>query len=152
MLSLQSLRLSGIKNEWHDSLFAKNAIKQKIALILSLCKEQHFCSCYHYCTTSFNKAWTQALRRFKSCSLMSEIRDGEDLWQWSEMLNAFSLSSVNHTAKTIHHHHHHHHHHHYHHHHDWTLSKYIWTTWKAWTNMFNETAYRGYLSHYFARL
>ena len=25
------------------------------------------CSIYHYCTTSFNRAWTQVLRRFKSC-------------------------------------------------------------------------------------
>ena len=27
-----------------------------------------WCSGYHYCTTSFNKVWTQVLRRFKSCS------------------------------------------------------------------------------------
>ena len=27
-----------------------------------------WCSGYHKCTTSFNKAWTQVLRRFKPCS------------------------------------------------------------------------------------
>ena len=27
-----------------------------------------WCSGYHYCTTSFNKTWTQVLCRFKSCS------------------------------------------------------------------------------------
>ena len=27
-----------------------------------------WCSGYHHCTTSFNKAWTQLLRRFKTCS------------------------------------------------------------------------------------
>ena len=27
-----------------------------------------WCSGYHRCTASFNKAWTQALRRFKSCT------------------------------------------------------------------------------------
>ena len=27
-----------------------------------------WCSGYHYCTNSFNKAWAQVLRRFKSCT------------------------------------------------------------------------------------
>ena len=61
-----------------------------------------WCSGYHYCTTSFNKAWTQVLRRFKSC------------WRWVGNLGwwgsltmvparnkAERLSSVNHTTKTI---------------------------------------------------
>ena len=40
------------------------------------------------------------------CSV-SEIRDGEDLWQWSRLGNKTKrLSSFNHTTKTIHHHHH----------------------------------------------
>ena len=39
---------------------------------------------------------------------VSEIRDGEDLWQWSRLEIRLRLSSVNHTTKTIHHHHHHH--------------------------------------------
>ena len=43
---------------------------------------------------------------------VSEICDGEDLWQWSRLEIRLHLSSVNHTTKTIHHHHHHHHHHH----------------------------------------
>ena len=35
---------------------------------------------------------------------VSEIHDGEDLWQWSRL--AKYLLSVNHTTKTIHHHYH----------------------------------------------
>ena len=58
---------------------------------------------YHYCTTSFIKVWTQVLRRFISCSCVSEIRDGEDLWQWSWLEIRLRLSSVNHTTKIIHH-------------------------------------------------
>ena len=34
---------------------------------------------------------------------VSEIRDGEDLWQWSRLEIRLGLSSVNHTTKTIHH-------------------------------------------------
>ena len=45
---------------------------------------------------------------------VSEIRDVEDLWQWSKLEIRLRLSSVNHTTKTIHYHHHHHHHHHHH--------------------------------------
>ena len=65
---------------------------------------------YHYCTTSFNKAWTQVLRRFKSCSR----RVGDSRWWGSlTMVSAGNktkrLSSVNHTTKIIHHHHRHHH-------------------------------------------
>ena len=37
---------------------------------------------------------------------VSEIRDGEDLWQWSWLEIRLGLLSVNHTTKTIHHHHH----------------------------------------------
>ena len=40
---------------------------------------------------------------------VSEIREGEDLWQWSRLEIRLRLSSVNDTTKTIHHHHHHHH-------------------------------------------
>ena len=107
-----------------------------------------WCNGYHYCTTSFNQAWTQVLRRFKPCSRRvgdsrwwgsltmvwqfilwchgvvvittaqlhsskpvhrfcagsAEIRDAEDLWQWSRLEIRLRLSSVNHTTKTIHHH------------------------------------------------
>ena len=36
-----------------------------------------YCSSgYHYCTTSFSKAWTQVLYRFKSC--LQSVRD----WRW----------------------------------------------------------------------
>ena len=38
--------------------------------------------------------------------VVSEIRDGEDLWQWSWLEIRLRLSSVNHTTKTIYHHHH----------------------------------------------
>ena len=67
---------------------------------------------YHYCTTSFNYAWTQVLCRFKPCS-----RRVGDLRWWGSLTmvpagnKANHLSSVNHTTKTIHNHHHHHHHH-----------------------------------------
>ena len=59
----------------------------------------------HYCTTSFNKAWAQALRRFKPCS-----RRVGDLRWWGSLTvvpagnKGKRLSSVNHTTKTIHHH------------------------------------------------
>ena len=62
---------------------------------------------YHYCTTSFNKAWTQVLCAFKSCSR----RVGDSLW-WRSLTmvpagnKAKRLLSVNHTTKTIHYRHH----------------------------------------------
>ena len=55
--------------------------------------------------TSFNKAWTQVLRMFKSCSRCV----GDSRW-WRSLTmvpagnKAKRLSSVNHTTKTIHHH------------------------------------------------
>ena len=64
-----------------------------------------WCSGYHYCTTSFNKTWTQNLSRFKSCSQ----RVG-DSWWWGSVTMVLDrnyakcLSSVNLTTKTIHHH------------------------------------------------
>ena len=68
---------------------------------------------YHYCTISFNKAWTQVRRRFRFW-----LQRIGDLWWWEFLTmvpagnKATCQSSVNHTTKTIHHHHHHHHHHH----------------------------------------
>ena len=68
-----------------------------------------WCSGYHYCTTSFNKAWTQVLRRFKPCSR----RVGDSRW-WGSLTmvpagnKANRLSSVNHTTETIHYLHLHH--------------------------------------------
>ena len=49
-----------------------------------------------------NKTWTQVLRRFRPACGVSEIRNGEirngeDLWQWSRLeisLNAFLRSTV----------------------------------------------------------
>ena len=64
-----------------------------------------WCSGYRYCTTSFNKAWAQVLRRFQPCS-----RRVRDLLWWRSLTmvpagnKAICLSSVNHTTKTIHHH------------------------------------------------
>ena len=58
-----------------------------------------------YWTTSLNNVWIQVLRRFKSCSR----RVGDSRW-WGSLTmvltgnKAKSLSSVNHTTKTIHHH------------------------------------------------
>ena len=70
-----------------------------------------WCSGYYNCTTSFNYAWTQFLRRFKSCLRCV----GDSRWQGSLTKvpvgnKAKRLSSVNHTTKAIHHHHHHDHH------------------------------------------
>ena len=64
-----------------------------------------WCSGYHYRTTSFNKVWTQVLRRFKSCSRGV----GDSRWWVSLTMvpagnKAKRVSSVNHTTKTIHHH------------------------------------------------
>ena len=36
---------------------------------------------------------------------MSEIHDGDDLWQWPQLEIRLRLPSVNHTTKTIRHHH-----------------------------------------------
>ena len=36
---------------------------------------------------------------------VSEIRDGEDLWQWSQLEIRLNALLVNHTTKTIHHYH-----------------------------------------------
>ena len=61
------------------------------------------CIGYHYCTTSLNKAWTQVLRRFKSC-----LWHVGGLWWWGSLTmvpagsKAKCLSSINHTTKTIH--------------------------------------------------
>ena len=55
---------------------------------------------YHYCTTSFIKAWIQVLPRFKSCSRSV----GDSRW-WGSLImvptgdKAKRLSSVNHTTK-----------------------------------------------------
>ena len=79
-----------------------------------------WCSGYCCCTASFSKAWTQVLRRFKSCSLRVE----DSRW-WGSLTmvpagnKAKGLSSVNHTAKTIHHHHH-------------TSSNYCWPNLQHW--------------------
>ena len=68
------------------------------------------CSGYHYCTTSFSKAWAQVLHRFKSCLQ----RIGDSRW-WRSLTMVLAgnkvirLSSINHTTKTIHYHHHHYH-------------------------------------------
>ena len=59
---------------------------------------------YHYCTTSFIKAWTRVLHRLKSCSQCVW-----DSWWWGSLTmvparnKTKSLSSVNYTTKTIHH-------------------------------------------------
>ena len=75
-----------------------------------LCKiyVARWCSGYHCCTTSFNKPWTQVLRRIKSCSR----RVGDSRW-WESLTvvltgnKAKRLSSVSHTTKIIHRHQHH---------------------------------------------
>ena len=44
-----------------------------------------WCSDYHYYTRSFNETWSQFLRRFNPARSVSDIRDDEDLWQWSRL-------------------------------------------------------------------
>ena len=58
---------------------------------------------YHYCITSFNKAWIQVMCRFKSCSR----RVGD--WRWWRSLTMVPagnkskrLFSVNHATKIMH--------------------------------------------------
>ena len=64
------------------------------------------CSGYHYCTTSFIKACTQVLHRFKSYSR----HVGDSRW-WGSLTivpaeaKAKRFSLINHTTKTIHYHH-----------------------------------------------
>ena len=59
-----------------------------------------WCSGYLYWTTSFNKAWTQVLRRFKSCSRRvpdSRWWGSQWCWQCSRLeikLNAFRWSTL----------------------------------------------------------
>ena len=56
-----------------------------------------WCRGYHYYTTSFNKAWTRFCASSNPALGVSEIRNGEDLWQWSRQeirLNAFRRSTV----------------------------------------------------------
>ena len=67
-----------------------------------------WCSGYDYCTTSFNKVWTQVLGKFKSCSRCV----GDSRW-WGSLTmvlagnKAKRLLLVNHATKTIHHLYHH---------------------------------------------
>ena len=59
-----------------------------------------WCSGYHYCTTSFNKAWIQVLRKLKSCSRrVGYLRWWESLKMFPTRNKAKSISSVNHTTK-----------------------------------------------------
>ena len=61
---------------------------------------------YHYCITSFNKAWTQVLRRFKSWSrCIGYSRWWGSLTMFPAGKKVIHLSSANHTTKTIHHDH-----------------------------------------------
>ena len=62
---------------------------------MHFCLVTPWCSSYHYFTTSFNKVWTQVLRRFISCSRIVDA--DENLWQWSRLeirLNAFLRSTI----------------------------------------------------------
>ena len=81
-----------INNYWWNWLC--NNFGSKVAL---------WCSDYHNCSTSFNKAWTQVLHRFKSWS--QHVRDSQ---RWGSLAivpagnKTDCLSPVNHTTKTIH--------------------------------------------------
>ena len=55
-----------------------------------------WCSGYHYCTTSLKKAWIRFCAGSNPAHGVSEIRDGEELWQWSWLeirLNVFRPST-----------------------------------------------------------
>ena len=58
-----------------------------------------WCSGYHYCASSFKKAWAQILRRLRSCSWrVGELR----WWGWTMIPlgnKVEHLSSVNHNSK-----------------------------------------------------
>ena len=60
-----------------------------------------WCSGYHYCTTSFIKAWISFCAGSNPARGVSDIRNGEDLWQWSRLEIRLRLSSVNHTEQFI---------------------------------------------------
>ena len=103
-----------IKPKKLKCLHSKNKNSISIKLSAYHCSGHHYCttslmlwcSDYHYYTTSFSKAWTQVLRRFRSWSR----HVGDSRW-WGSLTiapagnKAKSVSSVNHTTKTIHHHH-----------------------------------------------
>ena len=64
--------------------------------LLPLSMSLNYALTFHQCTTSFNKAWIQVLRRFKSCSR----RVGDSRWWGSSTMvpganKASRLSSVN---------------------------------------------------------
>ena len=59
--------------------------------------QQPWDSGYHYCTASFNKAWTHALHSSNPARGVMEICDGENHWQWSQLkikLNTFRRSTI----------------------------------------------------------
>ena len=61
---------------------------------------------YDYCTTSFNKAWTRVLCRFKSSSwCIGDSRWWVSLTMFPAGNKAKCFSLVNNIIKTIHHHH-----------------------------------------------
>ena len=63
-----------------------------------------WCRGYHYCTTSFNEAWNQVLRRYKSWHV-GDLRWWEPLTMVPVRNGTKSLSPVNHSTKIIYHHH-----------------------------------------------
>ena len=58
-----------------------------------------WCSGYQYCTTSFNQPELRFCASSKPACGVSEIRNGENLWQWFRLdirLNAFRWSTIPH--------------------------------------------------------
>ena len=84
---------------WCDGYYTPTSLYYYTTTLL------HYYTTTHYYTTSLNKAWTQVLRRLKSCSWCV----GNSRW-WGSLTmvlaenRAKRLSSVNHNTKTIHHH------------------------------------------------
>ena len=71
-------------------------------------------SWYHYCATLFNKIWSLVQRRFNTClRWVGDFRRWESLIKIPAENKAKRLSSIKHSAKSIHHHHNYHHHQNY---------------------------------------
>ena len=74
-------------------------ISQIVCFHCWLCtsSRQKWYSGYHYCTTSFNKPELRFCAGSRPARGVSEIRNGENLWQWSRLeirLNAFRRSTI----------------------------------------------------------
>ena len=98
-----SVLLMEVSECWNIVEFPKISTKMKN---IKRFYEALWCSGYHYCTTSFNKAWTKVQCRFKSSWWCV---GGSTWWGSLTIVPAGNKPrrppSVNHTTKKIHYHH-----------------------------------------------